>query len=141
MYDGFFIKEKNDIPLDVQKERQELTAIRLGKVSSILTESSPSILPFKGSFPLIGKNSLRNYMDEYNEEMMFRDLSRFLKHIVYKAEQIVYYTDLFETFLESKEIGKKSFNAEDPKTKLKILNDFLDEQQTSISILEIKDYE
>jgi hypothetical protein len=137
---GFFIEEI-DMPIDVQRQRNELTSIRLGKVSRVLSEKNPSILPFKGDLPLIGINSLDNYIDLYSETEKFQFLPRFLKNIVYKAEQIVYYDNLFIDFLSVQDISKNQFRLMTPKEKLDTLNYFLDSQQVNISILQIKDYE
>lgn len=137
---GYFIEE-NNMPIDSQKRRNELTSIRLGKVTKYLTKTKPSILPFKGTFPIISENALEGYMDEFNKEMLFKDLPRFLKNIVYKAEKIAYYTNQFEDFLQVQDISKKEFTNMNPKEKNNVLNSFLEEQQTDLSMLEIKDYE
>ena len=137
---GFYIEEKN-IPMDIQKERNKLTSIRVGKISHIFTKKVPSILPFKGKFPLISENSIDNYINLYSEESEFENVPRFLKNIVYKAEQIVYYTNQFKDFLSIRDINEREFEAKNPTEKLKLLEKFLDEIQAEKTILEIKDYE
>lgn len=137
---GFFIEEKN-IPLDIQKHRNELTSIRVGKVSYVLNKEKPSILPFKGKLPLVSDNSIDNYIDEISKYEKFEDLPRFLKNIVYKAEQIVYYNNRFVNFLEERNVSEEQFEEKNPKEKLQFLYLFLDEEQAEITILEIKDYE
>lgn len=137
MYGGFVIQGYGE-SYEESIERNKLTSVRVGKITSVLTSSKPSILPFKGNLPLINEDSLDNYMEEYQRYLYFDDVPDFLQEIVFKAEQVVFYNYKFLEFLSDKKISEKSFEELEPSKKLMILNDFLDYEHAEISILELK---
>lgn len=137
MYGGYVIQGYGET-YEESIERNKLASVRVGKITSVLSSSKPSILPFKGSLPLIGKDSLDNYMDEFQRYIYFDDVPDFLQEIVFKAEQIVFYNYKFIEFLSEIKMSEKSFEELNPNEKLAILNKFLDHEYAEMSILELK---
>jgi len=92
-------------------ERNELSSVRIGKVSFLIPEKKPSeIIPFKGNLPLVDPLSYTQFLDKI-DQMLFNDLSDEVKEIVFKAEKIKYMNDSFEEYLNDLGIGTKGFQA------------------------------
>lgn len=116
----------------------DYTAIRVGKVSMLLTEAYPSIIPFKGvKFPLVPVNEYAVFLDETLKQEKFEDLPKFMKQLVYTAEEIKEKDEMFRTYLSNRGISAKEFVQKNPKTKLDILYDWLFSEQLDVGILDL----
>lgn len=135
---GYFIEEKNGLDLKTQQERNKYNSIRIAKVQDVFCLEKPSILPFKGKFPLVSPVALDVVKERMFKTRLFEEVPRHLQEVVYRAEQIVYYSNKFDEYLHEIYMNPKYFENLDSNEKLNVLYDFLDKIQAGMSILEIK---
>lgn len=116
----------------------DYTTIRVGEVSMLLTQTHPSIIPFKGAkFPLVPVNEYAVFLDETLKQEKFEDLPKFMKQLVYTAEEIKEKDEMFRTYLNNRGISAKEFVQKNPKTKLDILYDWLFSEQLDVGVLDL----
>lgn len=90
-------------------ERNELSSVRIGKVSFLIPEKKPSeIIPFNGNLPLVDPLQYQEFLTKI-DQMLFVNLSDEVKGIVYKAEKIKYMNDSFEQYLNDIGVGTGGF--------------------------------
>lgn len=109
-----------------QNKRQlSLLLNRVGRVSEILYEKQPSLLPFKDKFPLIDIIEQSAFLNECSKYLYFDDLPSNYKEKIYKAEKIKFFDKKFLNYLDLNNISKKEFKNKNPKTKMDIFYNFL----------------
>lgn len=127
--DNYIVSEES---LD---DRIKLSDVRIGKISRLLTEKKPSLIPFNYTFPIIDPNAYQKFLEETMKEVYFEDLPRFIKQSIYIAEKVNYYNIMFLGYLKAKDITEKEFKSKNPKTKQDIFYDFLFSHKLDIGII------
>lgn len=122
---------------DEMNKRENLTSVRFSRVTSLLTEKTPSLIPFEYKFPLVPEMEYKVFLEELQKYDLVEDLPRFVKDILDRAELIKDYDARFKEHLISKDISKREFKEKNPKTKLDILYDWLFSEQLDIGILKL----
>jgi hypothetical protein len=123
--------------IDKEKRKEDLVSIRFANVSGLLTESNPSLIPFKCKFPLVPELEYRVFLEQLQRYEYIDELPNYLKEILDKAEKIKDWDFSFKNFLIEKDISKREFKEKNPKTKLDILYEWLFSEQLDISVLEL----
>ena len=131
----YFIREEG-MGDDVQKSRDLIASIRIGKVTDVMYASKPSdLLPFKGKFPLVSFMDQSTFLKRAGSEHNFKDLPNDVKLITRKAEKIKWLHNSFRDYLTKEEISSKEFKSKNPKTKQEILYRWLFSNKMDIGIL------
>lgn len=123
--------------IDIERRKEDLVSIRFANVSGLLTESNPSLIPFKCKFPLVPELEYRVFLEQLQRYEYIDELPNYLKEILDKAEKIKDWDSSFKNFLIEKDISKREFKEKNPKTKLDILYEWLFSEQLDISVLEL----
>lgn len=130
----YIVYDENQ-PVELQQDLNKITTIRIGKISEILTSDKPSSIPFDYKFPIIKSDDYTGFLNETMKHHLFDDLPKFIKELVYKAEQINFYNSRFLKYLESKKMSESEFENKNPKTKQDIFYDFLFSNKLDIGII------
>lgn len=123
--------------IDIERRKEDLVSIRFANVSGLLTESNPSLIPFKCKFPLVPELEYKVFLEQLQRYEYIDELPNYLKEILDKAEKIKDWDFSFKNFLIEKDISKREFKEKNPKTKLDILYEWLFSEQLDISVLEL----
>lgn len=123
--------------IDIERRKEDLVSIRFANVSGLLTESNPSLIPFKCKFPLVPELEYKVFLEQLQRYEYVDELPNFLKEILDKAEKIKDWDSSFKNFLIEKDISKREFKEKNPKTKLDVLYEWLFSEQLDISVLEL----
>lgn len=129
---------KNNLKMkDNLRTRDNLASVRTGRICLLLTEETPSLIPFKGKFPLVHQLHYKVFSQEIMKYDYFDEMPKFIQEIVHNAEIISDYDKRFKDYLSKINVSNEEYLQLNPKVKEDILYDWLFSEQMDIGILEI----
>jgi hypothetical protein len=119
------------------RTRDNLASVRTAKVCFLLTEEIPSLIPFKGKFPLVHPLHYKAFSEQIMRYDYFDEMPEFLQEIVMNGETISDYDKRFKEYLSNKDISIEEYLQRNPAAKEDVLYDWMFSQQMDIGSLSI----
>lgn len=136
MEKGYFIPEIG-LSEDNQIQRNLITSIRISKVMDYIVENK-ALLDFDLKKPLVSDLDYKSFEIQTQKTHNFKDLPRWVKDIVYKAEQMKHFDSMFKKYLLERDIYPREYQSKNPKLKQDIFLDWLFLNKLDTSILNIQ---
>lgn len=121
----------------MESKDKKITSIRVFNVIDFILRDNDTLLDFNVNFPLVKDIDYKSFERQTLRSNNFKELPRWLKNIVYKAEHIKYYEQSFQNYLKNRDIYPREYESKTNKAKNELLFDWLFSNNLTESILHI----